>query len=66
MLTETSCLEHKLALDLRELAKRELSIENIRQELAQQPFFEPEFAFNQLDRKRKGYISLADLMLFIK
>ena len=58
--------EQYLALYLKELAKNELETEIARQNLAQEPLFDPEFTFIRLDKKAKGYISLKDLMQFIK
>ncbi len=51
---------------LKAVSRKELEVEQLRQELAAEKLFEPEFVFRQLDHNRKGFLCLNDIFQFMQ
>ena len=58
-------IDNKIIKILLTIARNESQIEVIRQNLANEPYFEPYAAFQRLDRHFRGYVSSGDLKAFL-
>jgi len=59
-------IENQLSNYLSKIAQKEAEIEIIRQNLATDNLFVPEYIFSQLDHNHKGFLCLNDIFQFMQ